>query len=148
MTLCVYLDTNVFIEAFEDEGLLKEAARSVFFKVKDRLITAVTSELIVAELLVRPLQLGREELVDAYSTLVELEGSCSVCPIDRSTLVEAARQRAINPAIKLPDAIHIATARLQGCKVFLTNDARLRMPPGLIRVGLNASTLSDLQALA
>ncbi len=148
MMLRVYLDTNVFIESFENDGALTEVARSVFFQVKSKLIAAVTSELIIAELLVKPLQVGRQELVDAYSSLAELRGTCAICPVNRETLVEAARRRAINPATKLSDAIHIATARLNGCKVFLTSDARLRMPSDLVRLDLDASTLTELQALA
>ena len=46
-------------------------------------------------------------------------------------LLEAARLRAVLPTLKLPDAIHAATARLHGCAVLLTNDTRLRAAPGL-----------------
>jgi hypothetical protein len=68
--------------------------------------------------------------------------------VTRDVLIEAARQRAVCPTTKLPDAIHIATARLEKCQVFLTNETRLRMPHNLIRLGLDEATPSHLRSLA
>lgn len=51
-------------------------------------------------------------------------------PVSREILVEAARIRA-GTALKLPDAIHVATARMCGCEVFLTNDTRIKDTWGL-----------------
>ncbi len=148
MTLRVYLDTNIFIEAFEQTGITHEIAEAVFGQVERGVFFAVISELCVAELLVKPLRENEQDLIEAYSTLMLLPDAFSVCPINRDTLVEAARQRAINPGTKLPDAIHIATARLHECKVFLTTETRLHMPRDLIRLNLDNSTITELQALA
>lgn len=41
--------------------------------------------------------------------------------------VRCANIRAKHPAIRTPDAIHLATAAERGAKFFLTNDSRL--PP-------------------
>ena len=51
-------------------------------------------------------------------------------PITRALLIEAARLRA-SSRLKLPDAIHLATALQYECPVFLTNDTRIRPLPGL-----------------
>ncbi|MBD0385183.1 MAG: PIN domain-containing protein [Nostoc sp. C3-bin3] len=49
-------------------------------------------------------------------------------PVNRQVLIEAAQLRAsIN--IKLPDAIHAATALLAQCSTFLTNNQRFRSVP-------------------
>lgn len=45
-------------------------------------------------------------------------------------LIEAARLRAVTN-LRLPDAIHGATAILSGCQTFLTNDRRLAALPGV-----------------
>lgn len=54
----------------------------------------------------------------------------SVTPVDREVLIEAARLRALH-RVTLPDAVHLATASIHGCAVFLTNDRRIRAVPGL-----------------
>ncbi len=148
MTIRVYLDANMFIEAFENEGPTADVACAVFEKVSSAALTGVISELIMAELLVKPLRSADQDLVNAYSRLIYTPNKFVVCPVDRDTLIEAARHRAANPSTKLPDAIHIATARLQKCKIFLTTETRLRVPHDLIRLNLDASTITELQALA
>lgn len=53
-----------------------------------------------------------------------------VVPVSRDVLIEAARLRAV-ANLRLPDAIHGATATLTGCETFLTNDRRLLAIPGI-----------------
>jgi predicted nucleic acid-binding protein len=143
----VYVDTNIFIEAFEKDGEDSEVARLVFEWFRSSRGLAVVSELTVAELLVKPIRDNDSDLIEAYTDLIYSPNLYLVCPVERSVLMEAAHQRAFYPATKLPDAIHVATALLQKCRVFLTTDARLPTPAGLTCVGLGASTISDLQAL-
>ena len=149
MSAKIYIDTNVFIEAVEKQsGQMPAVARAVLSIVDSGAVLAVLSELVVAELLVKPFQNADRRLIDVYSQLFTPQFGYRTCPVDRNTLLEAARQRAINPSTKLPDAIHVATAQLQGCKAFLTIEVRLRMPPDLIRLNLDSSTLTELEALA
>jgi len=46
--------------------------------------------------------------------------------ISPSILKSGAQLRASNPSLRTPDAVHVATAVAQGCKLFLTNDIALR----------------------
>ena len=46
-------------------------------------------------------------------------------------LREAARLRATIPGLKTPDVIHAATALLNGCALFVSNDTGFRRIPGL-----------------
>lgn len=46
-------------------------------------------------------------------------------PITQAILREAARIRATTK-LKTPDALHAATAQLEGCVLFVTNDACFR----------------------
>ncbi|HXY58652.1 MAG TPA: type II toxin-antitoxin system VapC family toxin [Methylocystis sp.] len=148
MTIKIYLDSNIFIEAYESESSERsEAARSVLKMVDEGGVEAVISELVIAEILVKPLAEGDYTLANIYSELFAPQIGYTTCPVDRNSLLEAARQRAVHAATKLPDAIHIATARLQGCKAFLTSEARLRVPSDLVRVNLSASTTSELLSL-
>ena len=71
--------------------------------------SAVTSELTLAETLVKPLEIDRQDIADLYVDLIQNSDHLIVIPIDRSILVHAAHYRA-RLGIKLPDAIHVATA--------------------------------------
>jgi predicted nucleic acid-binding protein len=53
-----------------------------------------------------------------------------VLPIERSILIEAAKLQA-QLRLRLPDAIHIATAISAGCPTMLSNDRRLQVPMGM-----------------
>ncbi|WP_335130460.1 type II toxin-antitoxin system VapC family toxin [Nostoc sp.] len=65
-----------------------------------------------------------------YQQLIINSQNLRVIPVSRQVLIEAVQLRAsIN--IKLPDAIHAATALLTQCSTFLTNDQRFRSVPNL-----------------
>ena len=51
--------------------------------------------------------------------------------ISRQILIEAAHLRAKSRPLSLPDAIHFATAQLNDCQTFLTNDKRLKSIPDI-----------------
>jgi predicted nucleic acid-binding protein len=123
----VYLDTNIFIYAVEGYEPERAFIQALFAAVDRQELVAVTSEPTLAELLVKPFELGRRDVVAIHSDLVQHTDRLTVPPVDRAILVEAARLRAIL-GVPLPDAIHVATA---GCEAFLTNDRRLKVPDGI-----------------
>jgi predicted nucleic acid-binding protein len=126
----VYLDTNLFIYAVEGYAPEETFVRELFAALERGELAAATSELALAEALVRPFALGREDVAATYAELLSPSDRLAVVPVDRAVLVEAARQRAAL-GLRLPDAIHVASALAAGCGVFLTNDRRLRLPPGV-----------------
>lgn len=131
-----YLDTNIIIYAVEKPSPLSVGQLALFEAIDDGSITAVTSELTLAECLVYPLTANDTRLASAYEqflTGTEIE----LIPIDRPILIAAAHMRALT-RIKMPDAIHIATAQAAEATVFLTADRRLRVPT------LNLCRWSDL----
>lgn len=56
-------------------------------------------------------------------------------PVSRSILIEAAKIRSAAGNVRLPDAIHLATAVSTGCDTVLTNDRTLASN-GVIRTQL------------
>ena len=121
----VYLDTNALIAILEKTGDLDEAQRDFVDTIDEGGIEAVTSELTLAECLVKPIADRDEPLIRAYLTLLAADSALMrVAGVSRPVLLEAARIRA-GAGVKLPDAIHVASAHLGGCEVFISNDRRL-----------------------
>jgi predicted nucleic acid-binding protein len=88
--------------------------------------------LTLAELLIKPLRDGRIDVVATYRDALE-NSLIRLAPISRAVLVRAAMLRG-QLGMKMPDAIHAATAVDSACSAFLTNDTELRVPKGIERV--------------
>jgi predicted nucleic acid-binding protein len=122
----VYLDTNIFIYALEGFPEYLHILQSIFSAIDTGVFKAVTSELTLAEVLVKPLIDQNRELEQIYLDTIQSSEYLEVIPISREILIEAAKSRVMTPAIHLPDAIHAATAGMSQCSSFITNDKRLK----------------------
>lgn len=135
----VYLDANIWIYALEGYPAFIQDLTQLFQSIDQGNLSVVTSELSLAEALVKPYQ--NQDLAQQviYKQFIRSSQQLSVIPVSRDVLIEAARLRAsIN--IKLPDAIHAATALLTQCSTFLTNDKRFQVVPNLSVVLLSQIT--------
>jgi predicted nucleic acid-binding protein len=70
-------------------------------------------------------------LADAYRRSISNGAALRIARVSRVVLERAAALRAAQASLKLPDAIHAATALLAGCTTFLSNDARFESVAGL-----------------
>ncbi|HEY3571964.1 MAG TPA: type II toxin-antitoxin system VapC family toxin [Thermoanaerobaculia bacterium] len=122
----VYLDANFFIYVLEAVEPWARVAGEVLGALDRGELAAVTSELSLAECLVKPMELGRSEVTEAYLEFLQNRRFLAIGPVSREILIEAAHLRGLS-RIKLPDAIHAATALQKGCSSFLTNDDRLKI---------------------
>ncbi len=122
----------------EGYPVFRPVLTALFDALDRRELTAVTSELTLAEALVKPLLNRHAQREAAYLQVLQSSASLLVVPVSRAVLIAAAHLRA-DTQLKLPDAIHVATAQLSGCAQFLTNDTRI---PSLR--GLAIRPLSDL----
>jgi predicted nucleic acid-binding protein len=136
-----YLDANVFIYALNAFPPLASVITQLFTMIDGGQLQANTSELTLAELLVKPIRDGDLAAQQTCQEMLLSNPRLTLTPISRQTLIESARLRA-GSTLKLPDAMHFATATLARCDVFLTNDMRFRLPAPAIAVVL----LSDLVA--
>jgi predicted nucleic acid-binding protein len=123
----LYVDSNIFIYMFESEDRRAEQLRELFSaepKGDTRFLT--TSELTLAETLTGAYRKADESLIEIYRNWTISNPYLEVGPIQREILWSAAILRSRHNTLKLPDAIHLATAFEFNCSHFLTGDKRLR----------------------
>lgn len=137
----VYLDTNVFIYGVEGFEQFEDEIDALFSAVDCGDIEAVTSELTRAEALVKPFREGNTTLQQIYQEVLQNRASFHLVPVARSLLVESARLRA-STGLRLPDAIHLASAREMECGTLVTNDDGFKSAPE-INVAILSEVASD-----
>lgn len=128
----IYLDANILIrmtEGLEEDRL---AVRKALASYVSNGANFITSELSFTEVLVHPIRLQRQDLIERYSEL--LSQFVQPQPVSREVLLTAARLRADMPALRTPDAIHAATAILTHASEFLTGDRGIKARPGSLNV--------------
>lgn len=139
----IYLDTNVLIRAFEASpsddiaqalvgmlGIIKIGQKARF----------VTSQLTLAEVLVHPIKKNDDVLRQYYLNLLSRSTPwLEVVRVEMQILLRAAEVRA-KARLRLPDAIHLATAISAECSHILSYDADFQheglpglLPPAVIR---------------
>jgi predicted nucleic acid-binding protein len=118
----IFWDTNLFIYLIEDFGELSERVAALRETMLERGDHLVTSALTLGELLVKPIDEGREDLRQTYEDA--LTTAATVVPFDREAALAYARIRK-DRSIRPPDAIQLACAAHVGVDLFITNDDRL-----------------------
>jgi predicted nucleic acid-binding protein len=136
----IYLDSNIFIFALEAEPKFGPPCSVLLRAIDESTVDAVTSELTLAEVLVKPIELGRSELAKQFMT-VFTQSRLRVHPVSRAVLLLSAEVRAIHGG-RLADSIHVATAIERGCAAIVSEDRRLRPPPALQRISADDFILS------
>jgi predicted nucleic acid-binding protein len=126
----IYLDTNTLIKAFEgteSDPLAHSIAGMFGLADPTQEPPFVTSHITLAEILIHPFRFGDLQAQHRYKLLLSSSSHwLEVRTISLPVLVLAARLRATSP-LKLPDAIHMATAILAGCSHILTGDTDFRL---------------------
>ena len=131
----VYLDSNILIAALGGDAYSDIAVPllDIISQVGPRATQPfATSELSLAETLVRPIRNGDAGQEQGFDNALTSSGWLEVAPVSRGILWAAASLRARYPKLKLPDAIHVATALSTNCSHTLTADTGLT---GNYRVG-------------
>jgi predicted nucleic acid-binding protein len=118
----VLIDTSVWIYHFEEHSAFGKAAGRVIEELEAGKFRGIASELTLLEIIVKPLQLGRQDAADDYETLLSYFPNLDLIPISRAILLDAAGLRARH-RLRTPDAIQLATAFSAGATLAITNDA-------------------------
>lgn len=135
----VGIDANILIYHVEHYAPYEQISLPLWNMLDQERITVITSELIYLEVLIKPTKEQQWALVEQYKTVMQETAGFHLLPIDFAVL-ETAIELRVNHNLKTPDAIHAATALLNKCQMFVTND------PIFKRVTeLNAVVLTDFE---
>jgi predicted nucleic acid-binding protein len=120
----LYFDANTVIQIVEQSDAAATPFADVLAGAVQRGLAILTSELTLAEVLIKPLRDQDFNLIVGYNNLLSggNSGEIHTIPVSREILGRAARIRNRKQSIKLPDAIHIATAEHTGCSYIFTGD--------------------------
>jgi predicted nucleic acid-binding protein len=133
----LYLDANAIIDLREKSGPRSRLLRRIFLLACDGKYELITSELTLAEVLVHPIRFLVDERLensnpemrewhDWYLANITVDKSfISSRPITHDILIRAALLRARHKSLKLPDALHLATALECNATHFMTRDGPL-----------------------
>ncbi len=116
----VVLDADVLIAFLDASDAQHESAVGA---LRPRLGTGqqlLIAASVYAEILVRPLQRGSGDAVDAFIDAI----SATIAPVDRAIARRAAQLRGAHRGLRLPDAISLATALVAGAE-YVTLDRGL-----------------------
>ncbi len=120
-----YLDTAPLIYVIEDHPTFAPLVFPLLHAIDRGEKRGVPSFLTLAEILVQPYRRRRADLAARYRELLLGSPNMRLLALDEAVAVEAARIRA-SYGVRLPDAVHLATAVTAEAEVFVTGDARLR----------------------
>jgi predicted nucleic acid-binding protein len=133
----VFVDTMPFIYHIEEHPVYVETVEAFFIgALRDKNYRLMTSVITLGEVLVQPYRKGCNDLVAEYEEIICGTDDILVVPIDQVTSRKAARLRA-DHSLKMPDALQLASALVNGADYFLTNDK------GIATTGLPQVVLLD-----
>lgn len=126
----IALDSCIWIYHLENHPEYAALTRQVLEAVEGGSCQAVSSELTLLEILVRPLQKELQDVADEYELLLSSFPNFSLEPISKDIILQAAKIRACH-GLRTPDAIVTATAIAAGASLLVTNDRHLSKVPGI-----------------
>ena len=118
----VFWDTNLFIYLIEDFGELSERVIGLRKRMLERNDALYTSAMTLGEVLVKPMEMAEQVLVEKYRRSIEI--GATIIAFDEHAAEAYARIRC-DRSIRPPDAIQLACAAAAGVDLFITNDDRL-----------------------
>ncbi len=118
----VAVDSSVVIALFDSEDAHHAAAEQAVRAARDGGGVLCMSAIVLAESLAGAERLGSAEASERLTKLVRLFGAAR--PVDQQVAAVAAGLRVHHAWLRLPDALVLATAAVDGADVVLTCDRR------------------------
>jgi predicted nucleic acid-binding protein len=143
----VYFDSNVLIYAVEGVPATADPAKELIRFLRAAREPMFTSEIALAEVLAPSKRHGAWSLQAkrrVYMDLLIWSGAANHLPVTRDILIHTADLRKITP-LKLPDAIHLASAIQGKCGFMVTGDNDFKkLPQGMTQVKPDAEGIRSL----
>lgn len=118
----VAFDTAPLIYYIEENPIYLPIVDELFDTIDSGDARGITSVLTLQEVLVKPLQEGRQEIADQFRDVLKSSVNIRLANIDESVCEKAAILRAQFTWLRTPDALQIASAILHNADVIVTND--------------------------
>lgn len=116
------IDSVILIYVLNAEAPQHRKALDLLQTIETGRQPAVWSTVAVAEVLVHPIASGQIDYLSRARQLVLDFPNSQVIPVSANIAEYAAALRARFASLKLPDALHLATAVMSKAEVFVTND--------------------------
>lgn len=122
----VGLDSMCFIYQFAGHSAFSPFTKLIFSLLEENRIRAVTSMITVVEIFVHEEKIRDPFTIQAYEHSLRSIPNMELITIDWNVARFASILRAKYKVLKTPDALQIASAILNDCKGFVTNDNKLK----------------------
>jgi predicted nucleic acid-binding protein len=143
----VYVDSNVLIYAVEGVPATADPAKELIRFLRTEKELMFTSEIALAEVLAPSKRRGTWSLQvkrRVYMDLLIWSGAVDLIPVTRDILISTADLRNVTP-LKLPDAIHLASAIYGKCGFLVTADTDFKkLPKGMTHVKSDEQGIRNL----
>ena len=117
----IFIDTAPLIYFFEAHPKYQNLLSELFDQVVEQQCQMVTSLITYVEIVTAPLKSGDEKLAGKYREFFTNSSHIKVHAFDLAIADETAKIRALY-GFKTPDAIQLATAKMMGADLVLSND--------------------------
>jgi predicted nucleic acid-binding protein len=121
----VFIDTSPIIYAVEPSARWTGVVLPLFRSIQTGLVEAVTSVVTLTEIMAKPLAMGNSALARFYAGVLLNRRWFRTTPISSESAAVAAGLRT-RYGLRTPDALQIASALVEGCDTFVTNDGNLK----------------------
>lgn len=121
----LYIETAPLIYYVEANPIYIQRMDAIIDAVENQPIRAYSSVITLAEVLIQPLRTGDKVLEQEYRNILVNNESYQLIPITVHVAEIAADLRA-RYNLRIPDALHVASALRAGCDAFLTNDSGIK----------------------
>ncbi len=116
------LDSNIFIAFLQVDDEFFAASKELLEGISQNNVKAIFSTLVYGEVMYgSPPNSSLKAVKSFFNSLA----GASEIPADKEVCFKAAELRQKYGSLKLPDAIHLATAIIGGVDIFITADMRL-----------------------